>query len=67
MREPNELEKYMTFTTNNKLSFIDSFQFLSCSLDVLVKNLSKNDSKYVNNLIMYQIWLTKKDLFLMNI
>ena len=38
---PNGLEKYMTYTVNNKLSFIDSFQFLSSSLDSLVKNLSK--------------------------
>ena len=36
----NGLEKYMSFTTNNKLSFIDSLQFLSSSLDSLVKNLS---------------------------
>ena len=26
---PNGLEKYMGFTINNELSFIDSFQFLS--------------------------------------
>ena len=38
--------KYMSFTINNKLRFIDSFQFLSSSLDSLVKNLSKNDFKY---------------------
>ena len=25
----NELEKYMSFTINNKLRFVDSFQFLS--------------------------------------
>ena len=36
----NGLEKYMSFTINNKLSFIDSLQFLSSSLDSLVKNLS---------------------------
>ena len=29
---PNGLEKYMSFSINNKLSFIDSFQFLSSSL-----------------------------------
>ena len=34
---PNGLEKYMSFSINNKLSFIDSFQFLSSSLDSLVK------------------------------
>ena len=33
----NGLEKYMSFSINNKLSFIDSFQFLSSSLDRLVK------------------------------
>ena len=45
---PNGLEKYMTFTINNKLSFIDSFQFLSSSLDSLgnSSNLGKDDFKY---------------------
>ena len=28
---PNGLEEYMTFSINKKLSFIDSFQFLSSS------------------------------------
>ena len=42
---PNRLEKYMSFTINNKLSFIDSFQFLSSSIDSFVKNLNKNDFK----------------------
>ena len=43
---PNGLEEYMTFTiNNNKLSFIDSFQFLSSSLDSLVKHLNKDDFK----------------------
>ena len=36
---PNGLEEYMSFTINNKLSFIDRFQFLSSSLNSLVKNL----------------------------
>ena len=43
---PNESEKYMGLTINNKFSFIDSFQFLSSSLDSLVKNFSKDDFKY---------------------
>ena len=43
---PNGLEEYMSFTINNKLSFIDSFQFLSSSLDSLIKKLSKDDFKY---------------------
>ena len=45
---PNVLEKYMSFTINNKLSFIDSFQFLSSSLDSLVKNLNKDNFKYLS-------------------
>ena len=40
---PNGLEKYMSFTINNKLNFIGSFQFLSSSWDNLVKNLDKDD------------------------
>ena len=42
---PNGLEKYMSFTINDKLSFIDSFQSLNSSLDSLVKNLSQDDFK----------------------
>ena len=33
----NVLEKFMSFTNNIKLGFIDSFQFLSSSWDSLVK------------------------------
>ena len=43
----NGLENYMSFTVNDKLSFTDSFQFLSSSLDSFVKNLNKNDFKYL--------------------
>ena len=45
---PSGLEIYMSFTINNKLYFIDSFQFLSSSLDSLVKKLGKDDFKYLN-------------------
>ena len=31
---------------NNKVSFIESFQFLSSSLDSLLTNLGKDDFKY---------------------
>ena len=45
---PNGLEKDISFTMNNKLSFIEGFLFLSSSLDSLVKNLSKDDFKYLS-------------------
>ena len=38
----------MSFSINNKLSFIDSLQFVSSSLDNLVKNLAKDDFKYLS-------------------
>ena len=38
---PNGLEPYVSFTVNNKLCLIGKFQFLSSSLDSLVKNLTK--------------------------
>ena len=44
----NGLEKYMSFTNNNKLCFIGNFQFLISSLDDLGKNLSKDDFKYIS-------------------
>ena len=44
----NQLEKYLNFSFNNKLNFIDSFQFLSSSLDSVVKNLNKYDFKYLS-------------------
>ena len=50
---PNGLEKYMSFTVNNKLSFIDSFQFPGYSLDTLVKNLNKDDFSVRNLIITY--------------
>ena len=36
---PNGLEKYMAFTVNKNLVFIDSMQFMNSGLDSLVKNL----------------------------
>ena len=38
----------MSFNINCKLIFIHSFQFLNFSLDLLVKNFSKNDLKYLS-------------------
>ena len=45
---PNGLEKYMAFTVNKKLVFIDSMQFMNSSLDKLVKNLNGKDFKYLS-------------------
>ena len=42
---PNGLERYMVFTINKNLVFIDSMQFMNCSLNKLVKNLSDEDFK----------------------
>ena len=41
-------KKYTDFSINSKLSFINSFQFVSYSLDSLVKNLAKDDFKYLS-------------------
>ena len=50
---PNGLEKYMSFSIIDKLSFIDSFPFLRSSLDRLVKDLGKDDFKYlIKNLVL---------------
>ena len=38
----------MSFTINNKLNFIDSLQFLSSSLESLVKNSNKDDFEYLS-------------------
>ena len=58
----------MSFTINNKLSFIDLFQFLRLSLDNLVKNLGKDDFKYLsqefdNNVLDL---VKQKEFFLMS-
>ena len=45
---PDRLEKYMVFTINKNLVFIDSMQFMNSSLDSLVKKLSDNDFKYLS-------------------
>ena len=45
---PNGLKKILSFSINNKLRFIDSFQFLISTLDRLVKNLSKDNFNYLS-------------------
>ena len=46
---PNKLEKYMNFSPNNKLVFLDGFQFLSSSLDNLFKDNFKHLSPEFDN------------------
>ena len=45
---PNGLKKCRSFSINNKLTFIDSFQFQTYSLDTLVKDLAKDDFEYLS-------------------
>ena len=60
---PNGLEKYMSFNINNKLIFIESFQFLSSSLEDLVKTLCKDDKYLRQNFDSTLINLPKKKGF----
>ena len=46
---PNNMEKYMAFMLGNHLTFLDSFQFMSSSLDKLVSNLPRDSFKYTSN------------------
>ena len=45
---PSNMEKYMAFMLGNHLTFIDSFQFMSSSLDELVSNLPAEAFKYTS-------------------
>ena len=45
---PNNMEKYMAFMIGSNLIFIDSFQFMSSSLDKLVSNLPAEALKYTS-------------------
>ena len=45
---PNELEKCKRFRLDNKLVFIDRFQFLSFSIDSWVKNLVDKDCNHLS-------------------
>ena len=47
---PNNMEKYMAFMLGDHLTFIDSFQFMSSSLDRLVSNLPKDALKYTSKI-----------------
>ena len=45
---PNNMEKYMAFMLGNHLTFLDSFQFMSSSLDKLASNLPREAFKYTS-------------------
>ena len=45
---PSNMEKYMAFMLGNHLTFIDSFQFMSSSLEKLVSNLPRKLFKYTS-------------------
>ena len=45
---PNGLEKYMAFTINKNIVFIDSMQFMNSSIYLLVKILNDKDFKYLS-------------------
>ena len=44
---PRGLEKYIAFTINKNLVFIDSKHYMSSSLEKVVKNLSEDDFKHL--------------------
>ena len=44
----------MAFILNKNLLFIDSMQFMNCSLEKLAKNLSGNDFKYLTEEFVFK-------------
>ena len=59
----NGLEQFMIFNINDKLTSIDSFRFLSASIDILVKDLRKDDFKYLSQQFHSKIHLVKEKGF----
>ena len=62
---PNNMEKYMAFMLSNNLTFIDSFQFMSSSLDKLVSNLPNESFKYTSEKFKNDKfnWMTKMGVY----
>ena len=47
---PNNMETYMAFILGRHLTFLDSFQFMSSSLDKLVSNLSDDAFEFTTEM-----------------
>ena len=60
---PNGLEKYISFTLNNIIVFIDSMLFMNSSLDKLVKNLNSEDLKYLDRIYSGEKLVKKKGIY----
>ena len=62
---PNNMEKYIAFMLGNHLTFIDSFQFMSSSLDKLVSNLPEEALKYTNKIFRKEKFnlMTRKGIY----
>lgn len=57
-------QTYISFNSNNKLIFVDSFQFVSSLLDRSVKNLVKDDVKCLSQEINSKVLdLVKENKF----
>ena len=57
---PNNMEKYMAFMLDNHLTLIDSFQFMSSSLDKLVGNLPDESFKYTKETFKNELFQLMK-------
>jgi len=59
---PNNTERYVSFEIN-KMRFLDSFQFLSSSLDTLVKNLPRDHFQYTKRYMPDNDLIFQKGIF----
>ena len=57
---PNNMEKYMAFMLGNNLTFSDSFQFMSSSLDNLVSNVTEEAFKCTKELFKNNFQIMKQ-------
>ena len=58
---PNGLEKYVGFTVDKNLVFIDSMQFMNSIIDLLIKNLMSDDFKYLSEQLSGEYLKLKKE------